>query len=40
MSWINQIKIYFSILQRRDLTPAHFTPQAESPTVSSGFQQD
>lgn len=35
-SCINQIKIYFSILQRRDLTPAHFTAQAESPTVSSG----
>ncbi len=28
-SWLNQIKIYFSVIQRKVLTPNEFTPLAE-----------
>ena len=38
-SWINQIEIYFSILQRKALTPAHFTSQDEVADRILGFQQ-
>ena len=38
-SWINQIEIYFSILQRKALTPAHFTSQDEVAQRILGFQQ-
>ena len=37
-SWINQIEIYFSILQRKALTPAHFTSQDEVAQRILGFQ--
>ena len=38
-SWINQIEIYFSILQRKALTPAHFTSQDEVADRILGFQE-
>ena len=37
-SWLNQIEIYFSILQRKALTPAHFTSQDEVAPRILGFQ--
>ena len=37
-SWLNQIEIYFSILQRKALTPAHFTSQDEIARRILGFQ--
>ena len=37
-SWLNQIEIYFSILQRKALTPAHFTPQDQIAERILGFQ--
>ena len=37
-SWLNQIEIYFSILQRKALTPAHFTSQDEIAERILGFQ--
>ncbi len=36
-SWLNQIEIYFSILQRKALTPAHFTSQDEIAERIIGF---
>jgi len=38
-SWINQIEIYFSILQRKALTPANFNSQDEVAARIIGFQQ-
>lgn len=38
-SWINQIEIYFSILQRKALTPADFSSQDEVAARIIGFQQ-
>jgi len=38
-SWINQIEIYFSILQRKALTPADFSSQHEVAERILGFQQ-
>jgi hypothetical protein len=37
-SWLNQIEIYFSILQRKALTPAHFASQDEVAQRILGFQ--
>ena len=37
-SWLNQIEIYFSILQRKALTPADFGSQAAVETRILGFQ--
>lgn len=37
-SWINQIEIYFSILQRKALTPAHFSSRDEVAARILGFQ--
>ena len=37
-SWLNQIEIYFSILQRKALTPAHFISQDEIARCILGFQ--
>ena len=37
-SWLNQIEIYFSILQRKALTPADFGSQAAVETRMLGFQ--
>lgn len=37
-SWINQIEIYFSILQRKALTPADFCSQDEVAERILGFQ--
>jgi hypothetical protein len=38
-SWLNQIEIYFSILQRKALTPADFADQAAVAARLLGFQQ-
>ena len=38
-SWMNQIEIHFSILQRKALTPAHFSSQDEVAERILGFQQ-
>lgn len=38
-SWINQIEIYFSILQRKALTPADFSSQEQVAARIIGFQQ-
>ena len=38
-SWLNQIEIYFSILQRKALTPADFATQAAVATRILGFQR-
>ena len=38
-SWMNQIEIYFSILQRKALTPAHFSSQDAVAERILGFQQ-
>ena len=38
-SWMNQIEIYFSILQRKALTPAHFSSQDEVAERILGFQE-
>ncbi len=38
-SWLNQIEIYFSILQRKALTPADFSSQDAVVTRIIGFQQ-
>ncbi len=38
-SWLNQIEIYFSILQRKALTPAHFTSQDAVAARILGFQE-
>jgi hypothetical protein len=37
-SWINQIEIYFSILQRKALTPSDFSSQADVAARIIGFQ--
>lgn len=37
-SWLNQIEIYFSILQRKALTPAHFSSQVALAARIIGFQ--
>jgi len=37
-SWLNQIEIYFSILQRKALTPADFSSQAALAARILGFQ--
>jgi hypothetical protein len=39
-SWLNQIEIYFSILQRKALTPRHFASLAELEQRIMGFQHD
>jgi hypothetical protein len=39
-SWLNQIEIYFSILQRKALTPRHFASLAELETRIMSFQTD
>lgn len=39
-SWLNQIEIYFSILQRKALTPRHFTSLAELEQRIIAFQDD
>ena len=36
--WLNQIETYFSILQRKALTPAHFTSQDQVARRILGFQ--
>ncbi len=36
---MNQIEIYFSILQRKALTPAHFSSQDEVAERILGFQE-
>jgi hypothetical protein len=38
-SWLNQIEIYFSIVQRKALTPDDFATQAEVTTRLLGFQR-
>jgi len=38
-SWLNQIEIYFSILQRKALTPADFSSQGAVADRLLGFQQ-
>jgi hypothetical protein len=38
-SWLNQIEIYFSILQRKALTPADFATQAAVAARILGFQR-
>jgi transposase len=38
-SWLNQIEIYFSILQRKALTPADFTSQDQVAARILGFQE-
>jgi hypothetical protein len=38
-SWLNQIEIYFSIVQRQALTPDDFATQAEVTTRLLGFQR-
>lgn len=38
-SWLNQIEIYFSILQRKALTPADFASQAAVADRIIGFQE-
>jgi hypothetical protein len=38
-SWLNQIEIYFSILQRKALTPANFQSQHEVETRILDFQE-
>jgi len=38
-SWLNQIEIYFSILQRKALTPADFTSQTAVADRILGFQK-
>jgi hypothetical protein len=38
-SWLNQIEIYFSIVQRKALTPDAFATQAEVRTRLLGFQR-
>jgi hypothetical protein len=39
-SWLNQIEIYFSILQRKALTPRHFASLAELENRIMSFQAD
>ena len=39
-SWLNQIEIYFSILQRKALTPRHFASLTELDARIMGFQAD
>jgi hypothetical protein len=39
-SWLNQIEIYFSILQRKALTPRHFQSLIELDEQITGFQHD
>ena len=39
-SWLNQIEIYFSILQRKALTPRHFHDLDELETRIMAFQDD
>jgi hypothetical protein len=38
-SWLNQIEVYFSIVQRKALTPADFTSLADVEARLLGFQQ-
>jgi len=38
-SWLNQIEIYFSIVQRKAMTPDAFATQAEVTTRLRGFQR-
>ena len=38
-SWLNQVEIYFSILQRKALTPADFSSQSAVAERILGFQQ-
>ena len=38
-SWLNQIEIYFSIVQRKVLTPNDFTSLVEVETRLLGFQE-
>jgi hypothetical protein len=38
-SWLNQIEIYFSVIQRKVLTPADFTDLAEVQQRLLGFQR-
>ena len=38
-SWLNQIEIYFSILQRKALTPADFSSQDTIAARILGFQE-
>ena len=38
-SWLNQVEIYFSILQRKALTPADFSSQSAVADRILGFQQ-
>lgn len=38
-SWLNQIEIYFSVIQRKVLTPNHFESTAEIADRLLGFQQ-
>ena len=37
-SWLNQVEIYFSILQRKALTPAAFSSQSVVAERILGFQ--
>jgi len=39
-SWLNQIEIYFSILARKALTPAHFNDVGELAERVLGFQHE
>jgi hypothetical protein len=39
-SWLNQIEIYFSIFQRKALTPCHFTSLDELAERILGFQEE
>jgi hypothetical protein len=39
-SWLNQIEIYFSILQRKALTPRHFASLADLAQRIISFQAD
>jgi hypothetical protein len=39
-SWLNQIEIYFSILQRKALTPRHFVSLADLEHRIMSFQTD
>ena len=39
-SWVNQIEIYFSIVQRKVLTPNHFDDLNEARDRLAGFEQN
>jgi len=38
-SWLNQVEVYFSVVQRKALTPNHFESLAEIEDRLLGFQE-